>query len=58
MAISLVSDDVSAEKCVPCYLKGAFDYAIGKSCGTVGLMLLDLPASDLLHDGPDRQAQR
>jgi hypothetical protein len=47
-----------AEKCVPCYLEGTFDYAIGKSCGTVGLMLLDLPASDLLHDGPDRQAQR
>jgi hypothetical protein len=55
---ALVSDDAPAEKCVPCYLEGTFDYAIGKSCGTVGLMLLDLPASDLLHDGPDRQAQR
>jgi hypothetical protein len=41
MAISLVSDDAPAEKCVPCYLEGTFDYAIGKSCGTVGLMLLD-----------------
>jgi hypothetical protein len=58
MTISLVSDDAPAEKCVPCYLERTFDYAIGKSCGTVGLMLLDLVASDLLHDGPDRQAQR
>jgi len=58
MAIPLVSDNAPAEKCVPCYVDGTFDYAIGKSCGTVGLLLLDLPASDLLHDRPDRQAQR
>jgi hypothetical protein len=37
MAISLVSDDapaemmLPAEKWVPCYLEGTFDYAIGKS---------------------------
>jgi hypothetical protein len=52
MAIPLDSDNAPAEKCVPCYLDGTFDYAIRKSCGTVGLLLLGFPASDLLHDGP------
>jgi hypothetical protein len=38
--------------------EGCHKSAIRKSCGTVGLLLLGFPASDLLHAGPDRRAQR